>query len=83
MDYNHERLIDGHLSLYCPVENRPLRPSTFVKGKYVPGDTAWRSKDRPWGNGKGVFNACTLCHEDKRTMGQRLHDLNERLAEES
>ena len=24
----------------------------------------------------GAFNACRLCHDDQRNMGQRLRDLN-------
>lgn len=24
----------------------------------------------------GIFNSCKHCHSDKRTIGQRLHDIN-------
>jgi len=67
-DYNHERLIDGVIVLYCPIADKPLK--AYEVG--VVGDTAYSDKSR----GKGL-TACNLCSDDKRTIGARLHHINE------
>lgn len=41
-----------------------------VTGEIV--DQVFTDHDRP-----GCYNACAECHEDKRTIAERLHDLNE------
>ncbi|MCP4897330.1 MAG: hypothetical protein GY906_10200 [bacterium] len=40
-------------------------------------EQSFSDHDRP-----GVFNACRYCHDDQRTAGQRLQDLERKLREE-
>jgi len=38
-----------------------------------PAEMFFTDHDRP-----GPFNACRYCHDDQRTVGQVLHDLDDR-----
>jgi len=55
------------------------KPCPFT-GKIVDG-TIFSDRKR-WDEYGHPYNACRHCHDDQRSIGDRLHDLNEKLKNE-